>query len=70
MPCGGVKNGFGGVRSILMSRLSVGISGGAMNFSFFSTFTIRKSFVGILFLAAIHVVPAFASKKMLLLWAW
>ncbi len=63
MPCGGVKNGFGGVRSILMSRLSVGISGGAMNFSFFSTFTIRKSFVGILFLAAIHVVPAFGQQK-------
>jgi len=63
MPCGGVKSGFGGVRRLLMSRLFVGISGGAMNFSFFSTVSFRKNFAGIAFLAAVCSFTAFGQQK-------
>ena len=63
MPCGGAKNGFGGVQRLLMNRLSVAISGGAMNFSFFSTFSFRKIFVRIVSLAVLCSFAAFGQQK-------
>ncbi len=63
MLCDAVKNGFGGVRRLCMSRFPVDTSGGAMNYSFFLAVSFRKSFAGISFLIAMYSLTAFGQQK-------